>query len=63
MICDLNSIAPGASAVVTIEAKLARGEPLEVLTLNHIAVVRAKERQANSPNPEIVVNMAVRLAQ
>jgi uncharacterized repeat protein (TIGR01451 family) len=63
VICDLNSIAPAASAVVTIEAKLASGEPLEVLTLNHIAVVRAKERQANSPNPEFVVNETVRLAQ
>jgi uncharacterized repeat protein (TIGR01451 family) len=63
VICDLNNIAPGASAVVTIETKLAQGGPLEVLTLNHIAIVRAKERQANSPNREVVVNQTVRLAQ
>jgi hypothetical protein len=54
---------PGASAVVTIEAKLARGGPLEVLKLNHFAIVRAKERQANSPNSEGVVSTTVRLAQ
>jgi uncharacterized repeat protein (TIGR01451 family) len=63
VICDLNSITPGASAVVTIEAKLARGGPLEVLKLNHFAIVRAKERQANSPNSEGVVSTTVRLAQ
>jgi uncharacterized repeat protein (TIGR01451 family) len=63
VICDLNNIEPGASKVVTIEAKLAQGGSLEVLTLNHTAIVRAKERQANSPNPQAVVNTTVRLAQ
>lgn len=63
IICDLNNLAPGASAVVAIEAKLAKAGPLEVLKLHHWAIVRAKERQANSPNPEGVVNTTVRLAQ
>ena len=63
MICELNNIAPGGSVIVTIETRLAEGGPLEVLKLNHIAMVRARERQAHSPNPEGVISTTVRLAQ
>jgi uncharacterized repeat protein (TIGR01451 family) len=63
VICDLNNLAPGTYAVVNIDAKLVEGGPVEVLKLNHTAIVRAKERQANSPNPEAVVSTTVRLAQ
>jgi uncharacterized repeat protein (TIGR01451 family) len=63
VMCDLNNIAPGASAVITIEATLVEGGPVETLKLHHMAIVRAKERQANSPNPEAVINSTVRLAQ
>jgi uncharacterized repeat protein (TIGR01451 family) len=63
VMCDLNNITPGASAVTTIEAILVEGGPVETLKLNHTAIVRAKERQANSPNAEAVINSTVRLAQ
>jgi uncharacterized repeat protein (TIGR01451 family) len=63
MICELNNIAPGGSVIVTIETRLAEGGPIEALKLNHIAMVRARERQAHSPNPEGVISTTVRLAQ
>jgi uncharacterized repeat protein (TIGR01451 family) len=63
VMCDLNNIAPGASAVIMIDAMLVEGRPVETLKLHHMAIVRAKERQANSPNPEAVLNSTVRLAQ
>lgn len=62
VVCDLNNLAPGESAVVTVETKLAHSGPVEVLKLNHWAIVRANERQAHSPNPEGVVSTTVTLA-
>ncbi|HEY6232840.1 MAG TPA: thermonuclease family protein [Pyrinomonadaceae bacterium] len=61
--CALKNIAGGASAVVTVEAKLVDGGPVGVLNLNNTVIVRAKERQTNSRNPEAVINSTVRLAQ